>query len=68
MVANTGGYGLKLRAGHCTNDLSCPNIATMPDGTAVRIIGGPVQAEGFSWWNLSSPYGVGWSATGFWLK
>lgn len=38
-------------------------VQLMPNGTPVTIIGGPTDADGFTWWQLRAPDGsVGWSA------
>jgi hypothetical protein len=37
-------------------------IATMPAGTILNIVGGPEQNEGYTWWQVSGPYGTGWTA------
>lgn len=38
-------------------------ISTMPLGTTGQILGGPVEADGFVWWNVDYTGGVsGWSA------
>ena len=63
-VTYTGGYGLRLRS--CA-DLSCSVITTLPDGTQMNVFDGPVQADGYTWWNITGSYGTGWSAVGNWL-
>jgi len=43
-------------------------IRTMPLGTIGQVIGGPAEADGFVWWNVSYNAGVtGWSAEN-WLE
>ena len=37
-------------------------IATMPGGTILNIVGGPEQNEGYTWWQVSGPSGIGWAA------
>jgi len=43
-------------------------IDTMPDGTSGQILGGPVGADGFVWWDVDYDIGIrGWSAEN-WLN
>lgn len=63
-VANTSGIGLNLR--NCAST-SCSVITGLPEGTQMNVIGGPVQAEGYTWWNITGTSGTGWSAVGEWL-
>jgi len=53
-VYNTNGLGLNLRS--CAST-SCSVIVNMPDGTVMQVIGGPSQANGYTWWNLSGYVG-----------
>ena len=63
-VANTGGAGLALRGGP---GLGFAPVGALLDGTQMTVIGGPVPASGFTWWNLTGASGTGWSALGEWL-
>ena len=63
-VANTGGIGLNLRIGPGEN---FSILKALPEGTQMSVVGGPTQADGLSWWNLTSPLGTGWSAVADWL-
>jgi len=63
-VANTGGLGLRLRA---NPTLKASVVATLPEGARITVTGGPVQADGYTWWKLSGPLGTGWGAVGTWL-
>lgn len=63
-VANAGGAGLTLRGGP---NLGSVSVGALPEGTQMTVIGGPVQATGFTWWNLTGAPGTGWSAVGEWL-
>ncbi len=63
-VANTGGLGLRM---HANPTLTAPVVTTLPEGTRMVVAGGPVQAEGYTWWKLSGTPGTGWSAVGNWL-
>jgi len=48
--------------------LSYAIIDTMPLGTLGQIVGGPVEADGYVWWNVDYAVGVrGWSAEN-WLE
>jgi hypothetical protein len=42
-----------------------PEVACLPDGTAVTISSGPVEIDGFEWWQLEGY--DGWSASN-WLR
>ncbi len=44
--------------------LQGPEVSCLDDGTAVSISSGPVEVDGFEWWQLE---GYGWSA-GNWLR
>jgi len=63
-VANTSGYGLRLRTGP---GLSYSVITTLSEGTQMTVIDGPVQADGYTWWRITGSPGTGWSAVGNWL-
>jgi uncharacterized protein YraI len=63
-VANTSGMGLYLRSGPGINQ---PVITGLTEGTTMSVIGGPVQADGYTWWNITGSQGTGWSAVGEWL-
>ena len=63
-VTFTGNIGLRLR--QCAG-VSCTLITTLPEGTTMTVIAGPVQADGYTWWRLTGPSGTGWSAVGNWL-
>jgi hypothetical protein len=39
-----------------------PEIFVLAPGTALEIVGGPVEADGFTWWQIRGPTGEGWSA------
>jgi hypothetical protein len=63
-VANTSGYGLRLRTGP---GLGYSVITTLSEGTQMTVIDGPVQADGYTWWKITGSPGTGWSAVGNWL-
>jgi hypothetical protein len=56
-VANTAGEGANLRS-EPTTDAGV--IAVVLDGTVFDVIDGPVEALGFTWWNVSGEQGEGW--------
>lgn len=64
-VANTSGIGVKLRSGP---GLTYNKITALPEGTKMYVIDGPVQADGYTWWQITGTPGTGWSAVGEWLS
>ena len=54
--------GLNLRGDH---NSSAALIGTLPSGTRVTIIGEPVQANGYTWWNVEVDGRRGWCAGEF---
>ncbi|HEU4509284.1 MAG TPA: Ig-like domain-containing protein [Pyrinomonadaceae bacterium] len=67
VVANTGGVGLSLRSSPSLIADGTNIIATVPEGHRLQIVGGPVRADGYSWWNIRDNNFEGWSAIGDWL-
>jgi len=57
-VVNTEGT---LR-GRKQPNLKAAPIAGFKAGERVRILEGPVEADGFTWWRIEGPSGSGWSA------
>jgi hypothetical protein len=51
--------GLNLRAEPA---LQAPLVAVLPTGARVAIVGGPIAADGFEWWNVDSDGRRGWCA------
>jgi hypothetical protein len=51
--------GLKLRVAPST---SATSIGKNYDGTIVTVVDGPRTADGYTWWQLETPIGTGWSA------
>lgn len=52
---------LRLRNAPSINDSRV--IQLMPNGTRVRVVDGPRDADGYRWWQLRTPEGnVGWAA------
>jgi hypothetical protein len=67
-VSYTGGAGLRVRNGA---SLTGTVLTTLTEGTQVIVFGGPIQADGFTWWAVRDPVDIdgfaGWSAVGDWL-
>jgi hypothetical protein len=67
-IANTSNIGLNL---HNNPSEDSPVIIALPEGTQMGVIGGPVQADGYTWWKIKGMVGEvqreGWSAVGEWL-
>ena len=67
VTVTNNGTGLNLRQCASTNSSNCPVIVLMPDGTQMLVLGGPVQADGYTWWNLggnvNNIYRQGWAAS-----
>lgn len=62
-VTGTGGSGLNMRAGAGTGHA---RIKTLPEGTIVEIIGGPKDANNYTWWQVKDESGVtGWVVSKF---
>ena len=63
VVADTGGVGLNIRSGAGT---SFARIKTLAEGTVVEVVGGPRDADGFTWLQVRDETGtIGWGATRF---
>ena len=54
--------GLNLRGDH---NSSAALVGTLPSGTRVTIVGEPVQADGYIWWNVEVDGRRGWCAGEF---
>ncbi len=63
-VRNTKGEGLQLREGP---GFAFATLYLLPEGTLAKVIGGPVEADGYRWWQLTYEGLEGWSAGG-WLQ
>ena len=64
-VGRTQGAGLRMRAEPGT-DAAVDFVAM--DDEVFLVVGGPVEADGYTWWQLSAPYDqtrTGWSAQDF---
>lgn len=66
-VANTGGVGLNLRSSPAFLNDGSNVIMVLPEGSAMSIIGGPTQSDGYTWWNIRGGGQTGWGAIGDWL-
>ncbi|HWQ13956.1 MAG TPA: hypothetical protein VNL77_14245, partial [Roseiflexaceae bacterium] len=53
--------GRPLR-GRAAAGLSAPVRVAFPEGERVRLLEGPVEADGYTWWRVEGPSGAGWSA------
>lgn len=58
-VSNTQGATLRSRR---QPSLSAPTTANFKEGERVTVIDGPVEADGFTWWQIEGTSGTGWSA------
>lgn len=58
LITNTGGDPLNARV---EPSAASPVAARIPEGSRVRIVEGPVDADGFTWWRIESEAGSGWS-------
>lgn len=63
-VIGTKGEGLQLREGP---GFAFATLYLLPEGTLVKVIGGPVEGDGYRWWQISYQGLEGWSA-GPWLQ
>jgi hypothetical protein len=62
-VANTGGANLHLRSAPAT---SAAEVALLPPGTVLEVIGQDREAEGRTWKNVrAAAYGSGWVAADY---
>ena len=58
-IVNTGGSALRSRKQPA---IGAPTTASFKEGDVVRILEGPVEADGFIWWKIEGKGGTGWSA------
>ena len=66
-VFDAGPQGLSFRS---TAGLAGPRLRYLPDSTVMRVVDGPTESDGLTWWSLQNPddpNDVGWSA-GDYLK
>lgn len=66
VVCCTDGAGLRMRAGAGTGH---PLVKTLPEGTVLEVVGGPQEANGYTWWQVRDEVGTsGWVAADFLTK
>ena len=58
-IVNIAGSVLRSRK---QPTLKAPATASFKEGELVRILEGPVEADGFVWWKIEGDSGSGWSA------
>jgi len=64
-VSGTGEIGLRLRSGP---GLDYVTYKIVPEGSVLKVLSGPEEADGFTWWRLEDEDGVvGW-AVEEWLE
>jgi len=62
-VTGTGGSGLNMRAGAGTGQA---RVKTVPEGAVVEVIGGPKDANSYTWWQVKDAGGTsGWVVSKF---
>jgi hypothetical protein len=59
VIANTQGTPLRARQEPSTKARA---VGGFKEGERVRIVEGPVDADGYTWWRLEGESGAGWSA------
>jgi hypothetical protein len=64
VVVNLEGVPLRVRVDH---SLSASSLLTLAEGARVAILGGPVEADGYTWWNIEVSGQRGW-CVGTYLK
>ncbi|NOK59228.1 MAG: hypothetical protein GFH27_549283n311 [Chloroflexi bacterium AL-W] len=67
VALRTGGNALVVIAGSNLRarqepGLTAPLTTSFASGEEVRILDGPIEADGYVWWQLEGPSGTGWSA------
>lgn len=65
-----GSTAMVTGTGECLNIREAPGtestaVGCLPDGTQLRIIGGPTDAGNFTWWQVDSEGASGWAAEDF---
>lgn len=65
-VTGTGGQGVNMRSGAGTSNA---RVKTLGDNSVVEIIGGPTEANDFTWWQVRDSAGVsGWVVSRYLTK
>jgi hypothetical protein len=63
VVQGTGASGLNVRAGAGTGHA---RVKTLPDGAVLEIIGGPKEADGYTWYQVRDEVGAtGWAVVSY---
>lgn len=57
IVANSGGTGVNFRSEPSTDS---DIVDVLLDGTEMTVIDGPLDAEGYTWWQVEGDAGTGW--------
>lgn len=57
VVANSGGTGVNFRSDPSTDS---EIVDVLLDGTELTVIDGPLDAEGYTWWQVEGASGTGW--------
>lgn len=60
-VVGTGGRPLRGRE---SPSLAARARVSFAEGEQVRVLEGPVEADGYRWWRIEGPSGAAWSAQG----
>jgi len=63
-IGTQGGKTVRVRKEASLNATPLMNV-TLAEGTHVIIIGGPVEADGYTWWNIEVDGHQGWCACTF---
>lgn len=56
-VANSGGTGVNFRSEPSTD---AEIVDILLDGTELTVVDGPLDAEGYTWWQVEGAAGTGW--------
>lgn len=59
VVVNLSGNPLRMRAGAGVKQKV---VGRLPEGSEVKLVEGPVEADGYNWWRVESGGGSGWVA------
>jgi|HigsolmetaAR201D_1030396.scaffolds.fasta_scaffold22270_2 Bacterial SH3 domain. len=59
VVVNLNGDPLRVRAEAGT---SSAIVARIPEGSEVKLLEGPTEADGYTWWKVEAEQGTGWVA------
>lgn len=62
VLAESGGLNVRGRPGTAADN---PILFSLAPGTSVEVVGGPVESDGFIWWQVRGPTGEGWCAGQF---